>query len=412
MIKLLPKKVQELSLFKKKLTNNPYSSISFSKWNTSLGLADSKNYQDYYDAYRSVVYWCVNIRAKAVAKAEYSLYVKRRKDEIEVPNDHPYFRLVDRPNRYKQTYYDMKYLIQVYKDLVGNAYEYIATRDALGKPAEIIILPPQFIKIAPNPDGTIKEYQFHYPNGSGYTPLRPEDIIHHKYPNPADFYYGMSPLKAASYASDADLAMSIYTKTFMENDATPKFALLTKNRLTDSVFNDFVDRWHDTYSGNNKAGLPAVLDNGLDIKPISLSPKEADYLMSKKGCRDEIMQVFEIPPVIGNVTENVNRGSSTDGMLNFIDNTIDPILKQEAELLQLFLKDEYDDRLCVRYWIDRPSNLEVTLKEVETGIKCGYLSINEAREIYGYDPVPDGDEVKPFNPNPVEDIPEPKKINE
>jgi len=389
----------------KSLRGNPYSSVLISPFTKRLGLADSTNYKDYYEAYRNTVYWCVNLRATNVAKAEYGMYFRdSKRNDVEITEDHPFYDLMESTNRFGQTWYDLRLYKQTFLDLVGNAYWYVASRNSItGIPTELITLPPGNMEVVYDATGVITEYRFKYLGTGKYESLNPRDIIHFKSINPQDFYYGMSPLKAASYASDTDLAVSIYTKTFMENDGTPKFALLTKSKLNKNSFDDLVNNWHQTYGGYSNAGMPAVLDNGLDIKAISLTPREVDFINTKKGLRDEIMQVFQIPPVVGNVTENVNRGSSVDGMLNFIDNTIDPLLTSEKFVLESFIKREYDRRIKLRYWIERPSDSDTVIKEIETGIKMGVISVNEARERWGYSPVIGGDEVKPFNPNPQPD---------
>lgn len=373
----------------------------FTNWYKSFGLKDSKEYKDYYDAYRSTVYSCVTLRSQAVAKAKHILYAVVKGNDVEVKRTHPFYKLIARPNRFRQTWYDLRVQRETYLDLVGNAYWYVM-RDKLGVPTEFIPILPENMSVVPAQDGSVAYYQYTYSDGTVSEPLYPRDVLHFKRsPDPSDFYYGMSPLKAASYNADVDLAMSIYVKTFMENDATPRYAIFSKNRLNDKPFQDLVNRWHASYSGANKAGTPVVLDNGLDIKPVSLSVKEMDWLKSRKGNRDEIMQIFGIPPSVGNVAENVNRSSSVTGMLNFIDNTIDPLLTQETGVLQMFIQENYDERILLKYWIERPSDPEIVVKENESGIKMGYISINEARQRVGYSPVANGDEVKPFNPNPV-----------
>ena len=42
------------------------------------------------------------------------------------------------------------------------------------------------------------------------------------------------------------------------------------------------------------AGRPLVLEKGLKVKPVSLSPKEMDFLRSSRLTRDEILDVLRL----------------------------------------------------------------------------------------------------------------------
>ena len=54
----------------------------------------------------------------------------------------------------------------------------------------------------------------------------------------------------------------------------------------------------DFYQGANNAGRPLVLDGGLDWRPMSLSPRDMDFLEAKHAAAREIALAFGVPPML------------------------------------------------------------------------------------------------------------------
>ena len=54
----------------------------------------------------------------------------------------------------------------------------------------------------------------------------------------------------------------------------------------------------DFYQGANNAGRPLVLDGGLDWRPMSLSPRDMDFLEAKHASAREIALAFGVPPML------------------------------------------------------------------------------------------------------------------
>lgn len=341
------------------------------------------------NAFKGTVYTCVTIRAEAIAKSRFYLYVRKDNKDIEVV-DHPFLSLMAKPNAFKQTFFQIMYTTQAYLDLLGNAYWWIP-KNELGVPQEILVLPSHSVRIGLDSNGLPSEYILS--SGAGEQKIPANEVIHFKYPNPKDFYYGMPPLMAVANQSDIEELQSIYQKTFLLNDGMPRIAIMSKNRMTDETYADMKERWEYSNAGVGNAGRPLILEGGLDVKTLSLSAKEMDYLESKKGNRDDIMQAFKIPKAVANIIEDVNRSASRDSMNNFLDNCIEPLMEQHRQVLELFVREVYDERLNVKYWITRPSDMELQLKENVAGLRYGYLSVNEVRERIGEDPRSGHDEL-------------------
>ena len=54
----------------------------------------------------------------------------------------------------------------------------------------------------------------------------------------------------------------------------------------------------EKYSGVKNAGRPMVLEGGLDWKPMSLTPKDMDFLEAKHAAAREIALAFGVPPML------------------------------------------------------------------------------------------------------------------
>src|SRR6185369_11420081 len=103
-------------------------------------------------AFRSLVFACVNVRAREVANAGRlgKFRVMREVDHdtyADVALNHPLVALIRRPNPYFSRWF-LWYLTITHLDLTGNAYWWIAT-DKLGVPRALWPIPPDVVRVVP-----------------------------------------------------------------------------------------------------------------------------------------------------------------------------------------------------------------------------------------------------------------------
>ena len=69
-------------------------------------------------------------------------------------------------------------------------------------------------------------------------------------------------------------------------------------------------RFRESMQGYKNTGDVMVFGNGAKFKPLSLPPKDLDFIESKKMNRDEIMSLFGVPKPIMGIYEDVNLASA------------------------------------------------------------------------------------------------------
>ena len=248
------------------------------------------------------------------------------------------------------------------------------------------------MKILPSKEKFVGGYHFTKdPMNPEY--YAPEEILHMKYPNPADVYYGKGPLAAAVLAADAHQGMSDYEYNLLMNNAIPPSALMTEQSLNDTQVQKIKDEWNAKYRGPRNAGKLPLLQGGLDIKRFSLTPKEMGYLLGRKINRTEIAAVFGVPmslltaedikaaPVMGQVV----------GGTAYARRSIRPRCIRIEQKLNEQLLPLYDPKLFVAFDNPVPEDKAAALLEREKNLGMGYTTINEERLEDNREPVPWGE---------------------
>jgi phage portal protein BeeE len=158
------------------------------------------------------------------------------------------------------------------------------------------------MKVIPGPDG--------WPEGYEYTAggqsirfmeevlpgVRP--ILHVKMFHPVNDHYGLSPIEAAGVAIDIHNEASKWNKALLDNSARPSGALVyaaANGQMTGEQFQRLKDELEASYQGARHAGRPLLLEGGLDWKPLSLSPKDMDFIEAKNSAAREIALALGVP---------------------------------------------------------------------------------------------------------------------
>jgi len=374
-----------------KISSRFYTNVDGS-FSYSGGISHNADQAEMLKAYQGWVYACASIIARNVAKVPLRLYQQlQKKMEIE---DHVLLELLQNINPI-HTQYELWELTVTWLELTGNSYWYLP-KNRLNVPGEIWPVPPDRMWVVPDKQEIIKGYLYRY-QGKQIAFDR-DEIVHLRYPDPNNIYYGCSPLKAAAYSYDIDLYMKKYSLNLFKNDGRPKGVLETDQTLDEPTTDRLRHAWHRTYGGIENQGKIAILQAGAKYKNVQVSPSELDFMASRKLTRDDILAIFGVPGSKLGLVEDVNRANAEANDYTFQSEVISPRLKLIGSKLNKDLTPKYDLKLSLQFDDPVPKNRVLLLKERETNLKNYVTTINEEREALGKKPAKWGDAPwMPFN---------------
>jgi len=291
----------------------------------------------------------------------------------------------------------------IYQELVGESF-WILNFNGLGEPAEIWIPYPHKMSVVPDKTKFIKGYV--YGEGESAVPFDVNEVIHFKYPSPLNQYRGLGPAQSIGVDLDAEMYSGHWNRSFFYNSARPDGVIQFDYNLSDEQFDKLKKQWSEKYKGVSKAHQVALLEGGGKYLQIQNTVKDMDFPNLRKLNRDNIMGVFGMPPSMLGVVENVNKATAEAEDYKFARWIIKPRLdwkaaKLQEQLVPLFRGSE-NLKLGFEEVVKETTDQKVTM--AESGMRAGYLTINEARSMQGYDPLPNGDVLLvPLNliPTPV-----------
>ena len=377
-----------------------------------LGKPRPTDYLSLIERYRSWVYVCAQHNAATVANVPLRLYTKvstqrfstralsekqyihlskggvlNISSDVREITEHPLLDLMQTGNWY-QTGMELLELTVLFEELCGNAYWFIEN-GALGVPANIHPLLPQYTRIVADPDKFIAGYLYgrYYTN---FETFEPEEVIHFRYTNPGDLYYGWSPLQAALSATDRSNSMGEYEQALYDNNARPDFIIKVPDGTTADERKRLYEEWSRRFEGKRKAGHFAIMVGDQDVKELSFSPRDANMLEHAKYNREEIANIFGLPMTMLEVS--ASRAEAEANLYAYMLHSIQPRLKRLETKINRELVPRFDPRLFVAFDNPVPENRELDMQEMTARIRAQVTCPNEERTTLGLPPAAWGDE--------------------
>lgn len=302
---------------------------------------------------------------------------------------HPLLGLLARPNPREG---GMRFLDGIYGHLLVSGNAYIEAVEIDGRPRELFSLRPDRMQVVAGADGWPAAYEY----SVGGRRLRYQQtgavppILHLTLFNSLDDHYGLSPMEAAAVPLDIHNAAGAWNKALLDNAARPSGALVfapsTGAALSDTQFTRLKAELETSYQGSANAGRPLLLDGGLDWRPLSLSPKEMDFVEAKAAAAREIALAFGVPPLLLGLPGDNTHANYAEANRAFYRQTVIPLVRRTADSLARWLEPAFG-----------PARLEPDLDAVEALATereslwrrvqgADFLSVAEKREAVGYPP--------------------------
>jgi HK97 family phage portal protein len=335
------------------------------------------------------VYRCVMTLAQAIAAVDWNLYGDRsKKREIE---SHGLLDLLYKPNEFmsKQEFFET---FAAYLLLSGNSYVECNGPD-VGPPLELFALRPDRMQVVADTKNFVGGYTYNV-DGMTYK-YDPSKVAHIKLFHALNDFYGLSPIEVAARGIDNDNAANAWNNAMLNNSARPSGAMTTESMLTDPQYDRLKDQIDTQYKGSKNVGNPMLLEGGLKWQEMGLSPKDMEFINSKKMSRIEICAAFNVPPEMVGDKEHATYSNYQEARQAFYMEGVLPLLDKIRDKLNSWLVPKYGEKLYLDYDIDSiealQENSDTKAARTRADYQAGVLMLNEARNAIGYDSVPSGD---------------------
>jgi HK97 family phage portal protein len=335
-----------------------------------------------------IVYGCVTARSDAIAPLSIKVFDTKGGQEGEV-KDHSFYQTFANPNPYQGSF---EFLEQVSQslDVTGNAF---IALEGSNKLLEMYLLPTKYVAIIPDPKKKIKEYLY-YINGQSIK-YKPEEIVHIRYTDVDDTYYGAPPLSSANDVLTFESYRIQFANQFFKNGAVPVGLLETDSVLGDSLLKKLRGEWERIHGGISNAHKVAILQGGLKYKSLTSPLKDLELGNLKRLSKEDIQMIFKVPDSVLGSMEGTGGKEGKDSLTMFWRNSLIPHLTRIESALNRGLKKVLfkDGKQVFRFNLKTVAALsddkESTAKYLSTLLSGSVMTPNEARSIVGLPPSTD-----------------------
>src|SRR5271165_6460910 len=277
----------------------------------------------------------------------------------------------------------------------GNGYAQIQ-RNALGQPIALWNLLPNKVQPIRTPTGDLAykcDTNVDDAGDASWKVFRKEDIIHVKTFG-MNGLLGVNPVEAQRQAIGASIGMTKHAARLFANAATPQLALINKSPQAMSPKDKTQARedWEKLQSGDNQHRI-AILDNDFDIKQLSLTSEQSQFLQSREYTRSEICALWRVPEYKVGGSSKMTRANLEQEAISFVTETLKPYLVK--------IEQEFASKLLPVPSVGVSFQIEFDVTELLRGdsasmaawfqaaIQSGYMSPAEVRHTLGLNPAPE-----------------------
>ena len=334
----------------------------------------------------AIVYRSVRMIAEAAASVP--LLVYEGAAEIE---DHPLLDLMARPS---PGHTSSDFLEAWYGFLLVSGNVYVEAVAVSGRLRELYVLRPDRMKVVPGANGWPEAFEYSA-NGTSVrfadepvTGVRP--ILHTRLFHPDNDHYGMSPIEAAASAIDIHNQASAWNKALLDNSARPSGALVyaaKDGNLTGEQFKRLRAELAEAFQGARNAGRPMLLEGGLDWKPLSLSPKDMDFIAAKHAAAREIALALGVPPMLLGIPGDNTYSNYVEAQRAFWRGTVLPLVFRMTKAFSAWLAPAYGGSVELKPDLDQVEGLCAEREALWARINAAsFLTDDEKRAAVGYGP--------------------------
>ena len=266
---------------------------------------------------------------------------------------------------------------------------------------------PSRVVVQLNRDNQRREYVVKGDNGLPDVTLPWEDMIHIH-----GVGYGLNGCPFIRFASESlglSMAAQRFSAAFYGNGMHVQTALKTPNTLGEKAVTHLRESWGAMHAGARNSFTPAILEEGLDIERIGVSPEEGQNVEQRQFQIEEACRFWRVAPQKVQHLIRATFNNVYELNIDYEHDSLGPWFKRiEQELHQKVLLPSEQRTLFISHV--RSSIMRGSLAEQgqfhQQMFNVGALTINELRDKMDMNPIGHEGDVRFINGNmaPVEQL--------
>jgi|GEM_PF-3419392 len=374
------------------LKSSRAQTVDFQKFQMIDAQLPSPRYTNYESYLKSIteidwVYSCVSLLAYTIGKNRFGIYKRGTEEEID---KHPFIDLLNSPNEY-QTYFEFIEEVIIYLKLTGNAFIALEEINTYGQPKTIYALRPSRVKIMPAKEKRVAGYV--YSLNQIKVPYAENEILHLRYANPNDDYYGLGIIEAGENTFNIEYSQQQALLSFFKNGARPSGILTTDQIIKDEgVFKLILKKWNEAHQGAKNKYKTALLAAGTKYQSISVDPGTSTHSQLSKDSRDRILAMFGVPKQKLGIYDQADYKSEQADKF-FYTETIKPDLERIQDKWNWWLKKVNWGDIEFRYDFVDFDDKQKKLEMAKIAASTYAFTINQILALAGEEPIGDEGDV-------------------
>lgn len=199
---------------------------------------------------------------------------------------------------------------------------------------------PDRMEPVPSPEDYLVGWIYTADSGENI-PLKVDEVIIEKRPDPLDPLRGMGPVAALMPNIQQQRYATEFQRNLFLNGADPGGVITVPTKLSDPDFDQLVDRWREGHQGISRAGRVGILENGATFNPSSQSNKDLEYGNLRLANRDELREGWRMHKSMLGTVEDVNRANAQTAEEVFSGWMIEPRLVRRRSTLNFKLLPKF-----------------------------------------------------------------------
>jgi HK97 family phage portal protein len=391
--------------------------------NGSLGLYEGR-WADYAAIWKTQpnVRFVVGFIARNVAQVGIKVYRRVSNTEREELSDHPASQVLRRPQPrpMKLTQYRILEHLTACLGIYDNAF-WIKLQ--VGDRMALVPAPPWAMSVTGK--NWIRPEGYTLTLGGREVPFDPDQVVHCHGFNPLDSRIGVSPMETLRRILAEEESAGQWREQFWQNSARHE-AVVKRPADAPPWSDDARKRWQAEWTawrtGTSSSGTTAVLEEGMDLVPMSWSAKDSQYLEARKLTRAEVAAAFYIWPAMVGIMEDSNYSVIAQVRPMLYTDSLGPTFQSIQQDLNLQLLPDFPDSDNIYCEFNIGEKLKGSFEEqssfAQASVGAPWVTRNEQRARFNLPPVNGGDGlITPLNvlvggqASPQDSAPPPKTVD-